>query len=110
MFESTHFLKYEDKELMLNKSIKKELLKYYNNYSNNYIENIINNLYETNILPTNNSIIGWNLFVRDFIISKINNTIKMNTAQVKKRVKLVYIDSLLNFTDYDIIQKICYLL
>ena len=83
-----------------------ELISYFREYDKDFIENIINDLRRENILPLNNSVNGWMIFVRKFTINKIKEIISEKTRLNKQKLEFMkYINK--NNIDYDIAQNIC---
>ena len=82
-------LDYYGSIIMENEKIDKDLIENFRNYNENYILKIISDLRETNILPLENSISGWMIFARKYIIDEINTILKNET---NKSIKL-FIDS-----------------
>ena len=86
--------------------IDNELISYFREYDKDFIENIINDLRRENILPLNNSVSGWMIFVRKFTINKIKEIISEKTRLNKQKLEFMkYIDK--NNIDNDIAQNIC---
>lgn len=83
-----------------------ELITYFREYDKGFIENIINDLRRENILPINNSVSGWMIFVRKFTINKIKEIISEKTRLNKQKLEFMkYINK--NNIDNDIAQNIC---
>ena len=89
-----------------NEQIDAELITYFREYDKGFIENIINDLRRENILPLNNSVSGWMIFVRKFTINKIKEIISEKTRLNKQKLEFMkYINK--NNIDNDIAQNIC---
>ena len=92
-----------------NNQIDTEMIQYFKEYNKNYILEILNELRNVGTLPLDNSVSGWNIFVRNFIIDEIKEILSKKTYLAKQSLEFMkYCDSV-NFPS-DISQKICGLL
>ena len=85
------------------------ILKHFHHYDKTYILSIITYFRENNILPFNSyhSYPGWNIFVKKYIINKINEYIKNDLNTRIKKLKFTYVYSNLYNYDNDVLNKIC---
>jgi len=89
-----------------NNQIDTEMIQYFKEYNENYILEIVNELRRVGTLPLENSVSGWMVFVRKFIIDEIKEIISKETHLSKQRLEFMkYCDSV-NLPP-DISQKIC---
>ena len=89
-----------------NNQIDRDLIQYFRDYNKDHIIEIINELRRVGTLPIDNSISGWMVFVRKFIIDEIKEILSKETHLAKQRLEFIkYCDSI-NFNP-DISQKIC---
>ena len=66
-----------------------ELIQYFNRYNENHILKIINDLRQIGTLTTNNSISGWNIFVRNYIINEIKLILDKETLLAQQRLEFM---------------------
>lgn len=80
-------LDYYGSIIKCNEQIDTELIQYFRNYNQNHILSIINKLRDDKILPTDNSVSGWNIFVRQFIIKEIIKILNNETLISQKKLQ-----------------------
>ena len=89
-----------------NTQIDRDLIQYFRDYNKDHILEIINELRRVGTLPIDNSISGWMVFVRKFIIDEIKEILSKETHLANQRLEFIkYCDSV-NLPS-DISQKIC---
>jgi len=82
--------------------INRELVQHFKSYNEDHILGIINELRKVGTLPRENSISGWNIFVRHYIIGEIKHIIGKETLLAKQKLAFMkFYESLGNY-DYDI--------
>ena len=97
-------------EQFINESdINSELMNIYSLYNSNYILQKIHYLRSLDIITPDPSISGWNIFIRNYTINKLNGIIKSDTDISKKKLYFTKYYLFYN-NDYDILQSICNLI
>ena len=89
-----------------NDQIDTELIQYFRDYNENHILRIINDLRKDGTLPSDNSVSGWSIFVRKFIIWEMEKILEKETLLAKQRLEFMKFCDSINFNP-DISQKIC---
>ena len=89
-----------------NNQIDRDLIQHFRKYNENHILRIINDLRKDGTLPLDNSVSGWGIFVRKFIIDEINKILEKETLLAKQRLEFMKFCDSMNFNP-DISQKIC---
>ena len=100
-------LDYYGSILISNDEIDRQLIDRFKYYNKNYILKIIQNLRYIKLLPTKNSVSGWNIFVKDFIQTDIKDRIQWDTNIAKKKLLTFYSLKDIQYIDYDVLQLIC---
>ena len=89
-----------------NNQIDIEIIQYFREYNKNHILKIINELRRVGTLPLENSVSGWGIFVRKFIIDEIKSILAKQTHLAKQRLEFAKFSDSINLPS-DISQKIC---
>lgn len=89
-----------------NNQIDRDLIQCFRDYNKDHILEIINELRRVGTLPIDNSVSGWMVFVRKFIIDEIKSILTKETHLAKQRLELVKYSDSVNLPS-DISQKIC---
>ena len=89
-----------------NNQIDRELIQYFKDYNENHILRIVNDLRKDGTLPLENSVSGWSIYVRKFIIDKIKTILEKETLLAKQRLEFMKLCDSMNLPS-DISQKIC---
>ena len=77
-----------------NSQIDNELISYFKDYNTNFIIQIIEQLRLNGTLPNENSVSGWNIFVKKYIIEDIKKIIQKETLNSYKKLQFIkYCDS-----------------
>jgi len=85
-----------------NNQIDNELVQHFKGYNEGHILGIINELRRVGTLPRDNSISGWSIFVRHYIIGEIRHIIEKETILAKQKLAFMkFYESLGNY-DNDI--------
>ena len=92
--------------IISNKCIDNELVKYFHDYNKNYILFIIKHFRKNELLPLDNSVPGWNLYVKQHIINNIKKYIQNDLNNSKKKLKFTYVYNQLHTYDNDVLRKI----
>ena len=82
--------------------IDQELVQHFERYNEDHILGIINKLRRVGTLPKENSISGWNIFVRHYIIEEIVNILEKETLLAKQKLAFMKFYESLGNSDYDI--------
>ena len=98
-------LDYYGSILMDDKDIDKDILQIFKQYQEKYIQTLVYKLRIDGILPSENSVSGYQIFVRSFIIENIKHDIEK--LKLKNSKKLIFTHSYLKkFNDYDVLYEI----
>tara|TARA_Y100000590_G_scaffold150078_1_gene172340 strand:- start:36 stop:374 length:339 start_codon:yes stop_codon:yes gene_type:complete len=89
-----------------NNQIDRDLVQHFRKYNENHILRIINDLRKDGTLPLENSVSGWRIFGRKFIIDEINNILEKGTLLAKQRLEFMKLCDSIHFNP-DISQRIC---
>lgn len=100
-------LDYYGSILISDDEIDRQLIDKFKDYNKDYILKIIQNLRDIKLLPTKNSISGWNIFVKGFIQTDIKDRIQWDTNIAKKKLLIFYSLKDNSHIDYDVLQLIC---
>ena len=79
-----------------------ELVQHIKGYNEDHILGIINELRRVGTLTLKNSISGWNIFVRHYIIKEIKNILEKETLLAKQKLAFMKFYESLGNSDYDI--------
>tara|TARA_B110000285_G_C15062480_1_gene583154 strand:+ start:720 stop:1067 length:348 start_codon:yes stop_codon:yes gene_type:complete len=82
--------------------IDQELVQHFKSYNEDHILGIINELRRVGTLTVGNSISGWNIFVRHYIIGEIKNILEKETLLAKQKLAFMKFYESLGNSDYDI--------
>tara|TARA_B110000027_G_C16001533_1_gene247703 strand:+ start:304 stop:651 length:348 start_codon:yes stop_codon:yes gene_type:complete len=82
--------------------IDQELVQHFKSYNEGHILGIINELRRVGTLTMGNSISGWNIFVRHYIIDEIKNILEKETLLAKQKLAFMKFYESLGNSDYDI--------
>ena len=82
--------------------IDQELVQHFKSYNEGHILGIINELRRVGTLTSGNSISGWNIFVRHYIIDEIKNILEKETLLAKQKLAFMKFYESLGNSDYDI--------
>lgn len=89
-----------------NNQIDIEMIQYFKEYNQDHILRIVNELRRVGTLPLENSVSGWSIFVRKFIIDEIKEILSKETHLAKQRLEFMKLCDSINLPS-DISQKIC---
>ena len=89
-----------------NNQIDIEMIQYFKEYNEDHILRIVNELRRVGTLPLENSVSGWSIFVRKFIIDEIKEILSKETHLAKQRLEFMKLCDSINLPS-DISQKIC---
>ena len=89
-----------------NNQIDIEMIQYFKEYNQDHILRIVNELRRVGTLPLENSVSGWMIFVRKFIIDEIKEILSKETHLAKQRLEFMKLCDSINFPS-DISHKIC---
>ena len=90
---------------MHNEDIDKDILQVFRKYQEKYIKSLLNKLRIQQILTTDNSISGYQIFIRGFLIETITHDIQKQTNKNNK--KLLFTNYYLQkYKDNDVLQHI----
>ena len=91
---------------MNNSDIDKQIIEHYRDKcNNNYIERLPTILRNNNILETEYSVSGWNIFFKEEIINSINNEFKLIKKKNEQLLSFVYCYENI-YSDYDVLYLI----
>ena len=99
-----------ESQLISDNTIDQQLIDQFKDYQKEYILHIINELRKYETLSLNNSINGWTLFVRDYIIYEIKYIIQIQTLLAKQKLAFMKCYDYYQLSDYEIPQLICNIL
>ena len=89
-----------------NNQIDIEMIQYFKEYNKDHILRIVNELRRVETLPLENSVSGWSIFVRKFIIDEIKGILSKETHLAKQRLEFMKLCDSINLPS-DISHKIC---
>ena len=89
-----------------NNQIDVEMIQYFKEYREDHILKIVNDLRRIGTLPLENSVSGWSIFVRKFIIDEIKEILSKETHLAKQNLEFMKFSDSINLPP-DISQKIC---
>ena len=89
-----------------NNQIDAEIIQYFKEYNEDHILRIVNELRRVGTLPLDNSITGWMIFVKKFIIWEIKSILSKETHLAKQRLEFMKLCDSINLPS-DISEKIC---
>jgi hypothetical protein len=89
-----------------NNQIDIEMIQYFKEYNKDHILRIVNELRRVGTLPLENSVSGWSIFVRKFIIDEIKSILSKETHLAKQCLEFMKLCDSINLPS-DISQKIC---
>ncbi len=89
-----------------NNQIDAEIIQYFKEYNEDHILRIVNELRKVGTLPSDNSVSGWMIFVKKFIIWEIKSILSKETHLAKQRLEFMKLCDSINLPS-DISEKIC---
>ena len=99
-----------DSQMIGDNEINTQLIEKFKDYKEEHILTLINELRKYEILSLRNSMNGWTIFVRDYIIHEIKEIIHKQTLLAKQKLSFIQCYNSLQLSDYQIPELICNIL